>query len=180
MPESLTCGRCLRAPPAFDAALAAFEYRFPLDRLVHRFKFAGDVAVGRWLGRELARRVEGTGADLLAAVPLTRARLAARGFNQALEIAREVGRETGIRVEPRALSRLRETTPQPGLGAQARRENLQGAFRCDARVAGLEVALVDDVMTTGATAQAIADALKAAGASRVSVWAVARTPRPHD
>jgi ComF family protein len=171
-----TCGKCLRRPPAFDASLAAFEYRFPLDRLVQRFKFAGDLAAGRWLSQRLAQRVGDAHADLLVPVPLTRARLATRGFNQSLEIARVVGHARGIRVEPRALTRLRETAPQPGLGARARRDNLLGAFRCDAEAAGLEIALVDDVMTTGATAEAIARALKEAGARQVSVWAVARTP----
>src|SRR5260221_9131789 len=115
LPE--TCGRCLRHPPAFDSALAAFDYRFPVDRLVQRFKFGGDLAVGSWFGLELARRAEASvRPGLIVVPPLTRARLRKRGFNQALEIARVVGSRLGVRVDARALARVRDTMPQPGLG----------------------------------------------------------------
>jgi predicted amidophosphoribosyltransferase len=109
---------------------------------------------------------------------VTRARLRGRGFNQALEIARVVGAELGVRVDARAVARVRDTMPQPGLGIRARRENLRGAFRCDRDLAGLSVAIVDDVMTTGATAEAVACALRQAGAESVVLWVAARTPRP--
>ena len=180
MPGAQTCGRCLRGAPAFGSALAAFEYRFPVDRLVQRFKFAGDLATGRWLAESLARHVGDSSADLLVAPPITRAGLARRGFNQAVEIARVVGRARAIRVEPRAFAKLRDTTPQPRLGGRARRMNLRGAFRCDLAVEGLHVAIVDDVMTTGATAEELSRTLLSAGAARVSVWCVARTPEPGD
>lgn len=177
MARDEACGRCLRAPPAFDAALAAFEYRFPIDRLVQRFKFAGDLAIGRWLGERLAAAVHAQGRpDLLVAPPLTPARLRERGFNQAVELARAVARDRRVPLELAALRRVRETAPQPGLGRRARRENLQWAFAAQGRWPGAHVALVDDVMTTGATAEALAQALKAAGAARVSVWVLARTP----
>jgi ComF family protein len=177
LPE--TCGRCLRHPPAFDSALAAFDYRFPVDRLVRRFKFGGDLALGRWLAFELARCARtGPLPHLLAVPPLTRARLRTRGFNQALEMARVVGAELGVRVEARLVERLRDTTPQPGLGFRARHANLRGVFRCERDLRGLSVAIVDDVMTTGATAQAVTGALREAGAERVAVWVAARTPEP--
>ena len=120
MPAAQTCGRCLRHPPSFAHAHATFEYRFPLDRVVQRFKFAGDLAAGRWLAEQLALTVHDADRPGLLVVPaLAPARLRVRGFNQALEIARVVGREKRIRVEARALARLRETTPQPPAAAPA-------------------------------------------------------------
>jgi ComF family protein len=172
------CGECQRRPPAFDAATAAFEYRFPLDRLVQRFKFAGDLAAGKWLALQLAAHVAGhERPGLLVAPPLARSRLRERGFNQSVEIAKVLARELAIPHRPTALAKVRETSPQPGLGRRARLANLRGAFRCGARLAGEHVAIVDDVMTTGATADTLARVLKRAGAGRVSVWAVARTPK---
>ena len=93
-----------------------------------------------------------------------------------MEIAKVVGGQLGVRHSPAALSKVRATSPQPGLGRRARLANLRDAFRCNARLAGEHVAIVDDVMTTGATADTLARVLKAAGAGRVSVWAIARTP----
>jgi ComF family protein len=179
LPQPGICGDCQRHPPSFEAALAAFEYRFPVDRLIHRFKFAGDLAVGRWLALQLLERVRAEPRpDLIVAPPLTPARLRGRGFNQALEIGRVMGRRLGVRCAAAALAKTRDTAPQPGLSRRERRANLRRAFRCDAAFSGEHVALVDDVMTTGATADALARVLRAAGAGRVSVWAVARTPDP--
>ena len=176
--ENATCGTCAVHAPAFDEALACFEYRFPLDRLVQRFKFAGDLATGRWLAACMVRRLRDARADVVVVPPLARSRLRSRGFNQALELARPVARSLGIRCADSALARVRETQPQPGLKREERARNLRDAFRCDARVEGLHVAIVDDVLTTGATAQEIARVLKQAGAARVSLWALARTPAP--
>ena len=173
------CEDALAASRALDGAEAAFDYRFPVDRLILRFKFAGDLAVGHWLALKLAHRVAPLRApDLLVAPPLTTARLRVRGFNQALEIAKVVGREVGVPVDIAGLARIRDTLPQPGLGARARRRNLRDAFACRLRLAGEHVVVVDDVLTTGATADAMARVLKAAGAGRVSVWAVARAAAP--
>jgi len=178
MPFPERCGRCVRVAPAFDLARAAFDYRFPLDRLVQRFKFAGDLAVGRWLGEELALAVAAERADVLVVPPLARSRLRSRGFNQALELARVVGVARNIAVDAWAVERVRDTSPQPGLGRGERRANLRGAFRVRNAWQGAHVAIVDDVMTTGATAEAMAHVLKEAGAAIVSVWVVARTPEP--
>jgi ComF family protein len=177
LPQDGICGECLSRPFAFDDAAACFEYRFPLDRLVHRFKFAGDLAVGRWLATQLADRVANTRPDVVVAPPLTPSRLKERGFNQALEIAKIVARRVGARCEIAGLVKVRETLPQPGLTRRARRANLRGAFRCRLDVTGKHVAVVDDVMTTGATMDAVAAALRRCGAARVSAWSVARTVR---
>jgi ComF family protein len=190
--RDLVCGACegrlprcmpgwhgeLRGPLTFEDAVAIYDYRFPVDRLIHRFKFHGDLAVGRWLALRLAASLEGAAADLLVVPPLTAASLRARGFNQALEVAKVVGRAYGARVAVAGLAKVRETPPQPALGGRARRHNLRDAFRCDLALQGEHVAIVDDVITTGATADAVARALKAAGAGRVSAWAIARTPGP--
>lgn len=179
---SLVCGACAAAlpPAAADAeVLAAFEYRFPVDRLVQRFKFGGDLAIGRWLASALAERARHEPRpDLLLAPPLTPARLRERGFNQSLEIARVVGRELRIPHSHRVVRKVRDTPAQHGLGARARRANLRGAFRCERALGGLRVAIVDDVLTTGATAGTLADELRRAGASEVRVWTVARAPLP--
>lgn len=162
-----------------DAIATAFDYLFPVDRLVQRFKFGADLATGRWLALRLAERVRGLERPaIVAAVPLGAARLRSRGFNQALEVAKVVGKELGIRVPMSGVDRIRDTTPQQGLGRGERSANVRGAFRCGLDVRGAHAAIVDDVVTTGATVAALAQALKDAGAARVSVWALARTPDP--
>jgi ComF family protein len=173
------CEAALPRAPCGEGAIAAFEYRYPVDRLVQRFKFAGDLAVGRWLALQLAHRVRvEPRPDLLVPPPLTRARLRERGFNQSLEIARIVGRELGVPHARAAVRKVRDTPPQQGLGGRERRANLRGAFRCDVALAGRRVAIVDDVLTTGATAGTLSAVLRAAGASSVAVWTVALAPRP--
>lgn len=174
------CGHCLRRPPALDAARAAFVYAAPLDRLLPRLKFHDDLAAGRLLAALMLddpRRPAAAAATALAAVPLARARLRERGYDQAHELARPLARGLGLPLLDEALHRVRDTPPQSSLGALARRRNLRGAF-----VAGFtgavpeRVLLVDDVMTTGATLQAAAAALRRAGVARVEAWVCARVP----
>jgi ComF family protein len=179
MESSELCGGCLRRPPPFDAAIARFAYRFPVDRAIQRFKYAGDLAAGGWLARRLAERVVSSARpDVVVSPPTTRARLATRGFDPALQVARVVAAKLRVPCEPGLVVRRRDTGHQPGLGRRSRRDNLRDAFACRSRHEGLHVAIVDDVMTTGATAEAMAHALREAGAGRVVVWAVARTPEP--
>jgi ComF family protein len=179
--RALVCGECAASLPRALAeredVVAAFAYRFPVDRLVQRFKFAGDLAVGRWLGEALAgAAARAPRPALLVVPPSTRERLRSRGFNPALEIAKATARALGIDCARDAVIRIRETQPQPGLGRSQRRRNLEGAFGCARDLSGLHVAIVDDVMTTGATVDAVTAVLRRAGASRVSVWVAARTP----
>ena len=180
--DGLVCAPCAASLPRatpFDGGVACYAYRFPVDRLVQRFKFAGDLAVGKWLSRQLAARVRGEPRPLvIVPMPLTSRRLRERGFNQAAEIAGVVARSLRVPCSLRALERTRDAPPQSRLGRRARRANLRGAFRCRMRLSGHRVALVDDVITTGATAHAAAQALRRAGASRVDIWVVARTPAP--
>jgi ComF family protein len=171
------CGACTRKPPAFDAARAAFAYAWPVDRLIQRFKFNGDLATGRILALALADYLDLhqlRRPDLLIPAPLHRGRLAERGFNQASEIARILARRLDTKVAFDGLARVRATPAQSGLDRAARRRNLRGAFGCRRPVGGLHIGVVDDVITTASTAEAIAHTLKRAGASRVSLYALAR------
>jgi ComF family protein len=177
-PAGEHCGECLRAPPSFDATVAAWRYEFPVDRLVHALKYGGRLALAETLAAALVPGLTGRYADVVVPMPLSPARLRERGFNQAMEIARHLARRTGLRIRPHLAARQRDTTPQTGLPHGARAANVRGAFACGGLVAGLSVALVDDVMTTGASLEELARTLKAAGAARVENWVVARTWPP--
>jgi ComF family protein len=173
------CGRCLAHPPQFDATLAALAYRFPADVLVQALKFRSELALAPLLARLLLERVaRPEPVQFVVPVPLARERLAERGCNQALEIARHVARATGARLAPELCERVRDTRAQADLPMDERARNVRGAFRCNGLVAGATVAVLDDVMTTGATLDAVARAFKQAGAARVVNWVVARTPAP--
>lgn len=173
------CGACLAAPPMFDATFAALAYRFPADVLVQALKFHGTLAVATLLGRVLAQCVAGTPpVDAVMPVPLSEARLRARGYNQSMEIARGVARTAGLKLEPWLCERIRDTPAQVDLPHAERARNVRGAFRCPRPLQGFTVAVVDDVMTTGATLDEVAGALKRIGASRVVNWVAARTFPP--
>ena len=188
VPEATAvCGSCLGAPPAFDAALAALDYRAPWDRLVTAFKFHAALDLARPFASVLVDAERRRGAprpSLVLPVPLAPLRLRSRGYNQAWEIARRVARMLDIAAEPALLLRLRETVHQLALPPLARAGNVAGAFAVEPRrrgeLADRHVALVDDVMTTGSTAAELARVLKQAGARTVEIWALARTPRPDD
>lgn len=177
-PAGAVCGRCLTQPPAYDATVAALAYAFPADVLVQALKFRGELALAPLLGDLLAGCASGRKVDCLVPVPLSAARLRSRGYNQALEIARQVARATGIRLAPEACERTRDTSAQMDLPLEARARNVRGAFDCPRLVEG-SVAVLDDVMTTGATLEEVAAALKRAGAARVENWVVARTFPSH-
>lgn len=174
-PTGDLCGACLRHPPAFDAAQAVAAYAFPLDALIRHCKYQGAVELSALFARELASCVWGSEpVDLLIPMPLHPRRLGERGFNQAVEITRRLGRHLQLPWQADACARLRNTPPQAGLDLKARRRNLRGAFQCERDLSGRHVALVDDVMTSGTSLHELARAAKKAGAARVSVWVVAR------
>jgi ComF family protein len=177
------CGACLREPPPVDACFAAVPYAYPWSGLVARFKFGGEPAWADVLAERMALAPGAAGeiaqADLVLPLPLAPRRLAERGFNQALLLARRLAPQ---RMEPRLLLRLRETGSQATLDRKARSLNVRHAFGVDPlrvrEVAGRAVLLVDDVMTSGASLHSAAQALRQAGARRVSALVLARTDEP--
>jgi ComF family protein len=176
-PGGAVCGRCLTQPPAYDATSAALAYAFPADVLVQALKFRGELALAPVLGDLLARCLSER-ADCIVPVPLSSERLRSRGYNQSLEIARRVAALTGARLAPELCERRRDTAAQMDLPLAERAKNVRGAFHCPGIVGSATVAVLDDVMTTGATLDEIAGTLKRAGAARVVNWVVARTA-PH-
>lgn len=183
--SATVCGGCVLRPPAFDGATAAVDYDHPFDAMIAGFKFRGQLDLGGVLAQTLASACEGqTRPELLLPVPLGAGRLRERGYNQAWELARRVGSRLGIAANARLLLRIRESEHQSALPLRERAANIRGAFAVEplraAELSGRQVALVDDVTTTGATAHEAAAVLKQAGAARVLLWTLARTPSPHD
>ncbi len=170
------CGHCRRRPPPLTETRAVFRYETPLDRLLPRLKFHNDLAAGRLCGDLMASALaDAERPDALIPLPLHASRLRDRGFDQALELARPLADALRLPLRDDALLRVRGTAPQSRLDAPARRRNLRRAFAVRPHVAlPAHVALVDDVMTTGATLHAAADALLRAGVVRVDAWVCAR------
>jgi ComF family protein len=184
MPREEVCGRCIRKPAAFDRATGALAYVFPNDVLITSAKYNGNLAVARTLGTFLATQIEKQIAprelgaiDVILPIPLSPKRQAERGYNQAAEIARVVAKRLG-RPLAADLMRTRDTQKQADLSLKARLKNVRGAFSAaslERPLAGKYVLLIDDVMTTGATLNEAAKALKEAGAARVTVGVAARS-----
>lgn len=184
------CRRCGLAEPVahcprqetawdVDAVIAPFSYRPPLDHYVQAMKYRGARAMGRAFALLLMPSLaEQDGVDALAAVPLHGSRLRERGYNQAQEIARVLARALGLPAMMRGIARPVATPKQAGQGMLERRRSVARAFRVSCDLRGRHIAIVDDVVTTGATVNALAVELKAAGAERCVVLAVARTPEP--
>jgi ComF family protein len=185
------CGPCLSAAVTFDRSCCVADYAFPWDRLIASFKFHGHAELAPVLADALAGAVMRARADdaaeggrpapdLVLPVPLAPRRLAERGYNQAWELTRRVARRLRLRADAGLLLRPVETAHQAELERVQRLANLRGAFMVEpkrrAALAGRHVALVDDVMTTGATAREAARTLLRAGAASVDIWVVARTP----
>jgi len=178
-PGSAVCGRCLADAPHYDATVAALAYRFPADTLVHALKFRGQLALAPLLGDLLLRCIPaGERVDCVLPVPLSTERLRERGYNQAAEIARHVAKQRRVRLELTIVIRERNTRAQSDLLWSDRARNVRGAFCCERSLDGAAIAVVDDVMTTGATLDELAATLKRAGAARVVNWIVARTFPP--
>ncbi len=172
------CGQCLRKPPPYHRALATFNYCAPVNHIVHGLKFGQRLYYGRFLGDALAKTVAQAEKlivpDLLIPVPLHRKRMNERGYNQAYEIARPVARRLGCPIATGLVVRSGETKEQSQLNALQRRRNLKNVFTVVSSVKGLHVAIIDDVMTTGATVAELARVLISAGVRRIDVWLAAR------
>ena len=175
------CAICLARPPRIDRTRAAVAYDEVSRGLALRLKYGRKVAVAKTMARYMAPLIESRGSDtLLVPVPLHRRRLWQRGFNQSAIVARELSRQTGLANNVTALKRIKPTPPLKGLSLQQRRRAVAGAFKVGDRTAfaGRTVVLVDDVLTTGSTANACARELRRAGASRIELISWARVVRP--
>lgn len=167
------CGHCVSKRPAFDAAHVALRFQFPISALVRDFKFNARPRAGMLLCELMQASLPSSPFDAILPVPMTPERARERGFNQARWLAVELGRRTGLPVLE--VQRVKQGPSQRRLNRQARFANLSGAFKVNAWLPGY-VAIVDDVVTTGATAHSMALALRRAGVERVDVWAASRTP----
>lgn len=187
LPEAgLTCDGCLLEPPAYEQVAVPWRYDFPVDSLITRFKHNAKWPFGHLLADVLSQYLQHRfdedlpRPDALLPVPLAAKRLRQRGFNQAAMLARWLSQQLDLPCEENVVHRIQDTSAQQDLDAKARKRNLRNAFALtsDANVKGRHLALVDDVLTTGATAQALARLLMNAGAARVDVYCLARTPKP--
>lgn len=181
LPVAGRCGRCLVKPPPFDSVRSLFLYERPVTYLIHDLKFNAKLHVARTLGRMLAEHaaaLPGDRPEKLLPVPLHPKRLRERGYNQALELARPVAKHLGIPIDFTSCRKIRHVPPQSTLPADARRRNIRGAFGVDgAQLGARHVAVIDDVMTTGATAGELARTLKKSGVERVDIWVCAHAAR---
>jgi len=177
--DGFPCGACQTKAPAFDATLAPFVYAFPVDRLILSLKYQHRLALSGWCGRqlalELASHAPDSPPDLILPMPLHPRRLAERGFNQALELARPLAHLTGLPIVLDGVARNLNTPPQASLPWKERKKNIRGAFLCRRDFGGRHVLVLDDVMTTGATLDELAGCLKQRGAARVTNLVLART-----
>ena len=162
----------VRRLPRRSAALrrrvcAAFTYAYPVDALIQALKYGGQLALAGWFAHKLQQRIgDAAGVDLIVPLPLHPARLAERGFNQAAEIAKALSRLSGIAMDAGLARRVRNTAPQTDLPWREREANMRQAFSCEHDLAGLSIAVIDNVMTTGATLNEFARTLKKSGAAR--------------
>lgn len=180
------CGHCLRHPPAFSGSVIPFAYQYPLNALIHKFKYRGHLASGKLLGQLLAQHMqqrsqnsEWQAPDLLIPTPMHWTRRWRRGFNQAEILTRYIASELKLPFALHLIKRTQRTPSQKELSRLERQKNLRKAFAISLKdrqqIAGKRIALIDDVVTTTATVRELSQLLIKAGAADVQVWALART-----
>ena len=179
---NIVCGSCLNSPPDFDATKAIFLYAYPIDAMMQRYKYGNMLNLGDTFGEFLAEKVSMGTVDLIIPMPMHHTRLKERGFNQALEIAKVLCKNHKEKLNYKSVIRQTLTPPQASLPLKERVKNIKGAFKVNAdkldKIQGKRIAIVDDVMTTGASLNELAITLKKAGAAYVECWVIART-LPH-
>jgi ComF family protein len=179
------CGACIKKPPIFDSALTNVDYGHPWDQLIARFKFNSALDLSSAFADLMVRTHRASQhapPDLVLPVPLSSQRLRERGYNQAWELARRAGHQLQVKADARLLLRVKDTPHQLAFPPAKRAANVRGAFAVEptrlSELRGKRVTVVDDVMTTAATANEVAAVLRQAGAAEVHFWVIARTPRP--
>lgn len=177
--DGRTCGNCLAASPNFDTTTALFTYDFPLDRLLQQYKYREGLQLANTFASLLYEKIStlprADQIDVIMPMPMHEKRLQERGFNQALEIARILAKVSKVPLDFKTVQRIKFTPPQASLPLKERTKNIRGAFKCQQDLRGLNIAIVDDVMTTGASLDELAKTLKKAGAAHVACWVIART-----
>jgi len=176
--DTQICGSCLKQAPPFDSCHAAFSYDYPITNLISSFKFSGKLQNGNLLANLMIKSIETNQLpmpDLILPVPLHRSRLRERGFNQALEIARPLGRHFHIPIDTGSCKRMLATKAQSNLDKKLRQRNIRGAFKLTQKLRHAHVVILDDVVTTGSTVSELAKLLKLSGVKQVDVWTLART-----
>ena len=180
------CGSCLNSPPDFDATKAIFLYAYPINAMMQRYKYGNNLNLSDTFGQFLAEKINAENClaniDLIIPMPMHPQRLKERGFNQALEIAKVLDelliKNLKEKLDYKSVTRQTLTPPQASLPLKERVKNIKGAFKVNADLGGKRIAIVDDVMTTGASLNELAKSLKKSGASHVECWVIART-MPH-
>ena len=175
-PQSEQCGSCLKALPEFDKTTAAFDYEFPIVELIRAYKYGSRLALGDFFAEHLMNKIKHEARpEILLPMPLHTFRLKQRGFNQAAEITRYISSQMNLQMSLTSLIKTRDTLPQVELPWDERRKNIKNAFECKDTFSNMHVAIIDDVITTGASLNEAAKVLKKHGAKTVSVWVIART-----
>lgn len=172
------CGVCINSKPHFDATHAVFSYEFPVNVMMQRYKYGNMLSLSTLFGQLLNDKIKQETIDLIIPMPMHPQRLKLRGFNQALEIARFLNTNSRNKLDYKSVIRQTLTPPQASLPLKERIKNIKGAFNVNVDLTGKKIAIVDDVMTTGASLNELAKTLKKAGAAHVECWIVART-MPH-
>jgi ComF family protein len=175
-PAGEVCGHCLSDPPLFSHTTAVFGYAFPVEKLIQGMKYGEQLALAHAFAKKLSRLIDKSDLpDCVIAMPLHPAKLRERGFNQSLLLAATVARDLKLELLPDICRRVRDTPPQSAMPWRERKKNVRNAFRCDMDLTGKRIALVDDVLTTGASLNALAEAVRKSGARDIVTWVVART-----
>ena len=177
--ENQICGRCLKKQPYFSSSISLFSYEKDITNLMHQLKFHNKLTVSRLFGELLSRKVieqKLERPDCLLPVPLFKKRMRQRGFNQSIEITRQLAKVWQLPLDTHSIIRVRATTPQTGLDAKQRKRNIKGAFSVAKEMNYQHVAIIDDVVTTTSTVNELSRVLLRAGVKKVSVYSVARAP----
>lgn len=178
--NTVICGRCLQNPPHFSATAFCFHYAFPIDAVIQAYKYQHRLALANFFADLLLQQLSKSvslkaNIDLIIPMPMHTERIKARGFNQALEIARILAKSLAIPLDYTSCIRTKNNPPQASLALTDRVKNMRGVFACQQRFSGKTIVIVDDVMTTSASMNALAKTLKQAGADAVICWVIART-----
>lgn len=170
------CGECLQLKPTVDYTHSVFYYESPIDHLIGKMKYEGDLSCAAVLGDLLLESVSNIDQipDVLIPVPLHNKRLVKRGFNQSIEISRAISKQLDVPLKIQCVQRTKPTQAQQSLNLKQRKQNIKGCFEVQKTLNYKHVVLIDDVITTGSTVNELARVLKKSGVEKVSVWSIAR------